>query len=256
MIRNLTTTRVATRSGMTLVELLVAVAVAALLILGLVTIASATSAASLLQRNQAQVQDNVRFAMNLVSGAVRQAGYSPEPWDDHFGRDAVTAESVDGGPGASDRLALRGWSDRNCFENLNPDRDAGGQPLYYLRESVFDLTGDRNLAHRCRYGPSPAELITQIPRQGVVPGIESFQVLYGEDADRDGDVERWVKAGEWSHPDHVLGVRIGMLVTSENAVLEPAAEEYELLGVAVACPPDGKLRRVFEFATAIRGRTR
>jgi type IV pilus assembly protein PilW len=241
---------------MTLLELMVAVAVAAILILGLVTIASATSAASLLQRNQAQVQDNVRFAMNLLSRAVRQAGYSPEPWNEDFGREAVTAESADGGPGASDRLAVRGWSDRNCFENLNPDRDADDQPLFYLRESVFDLTASGNLAHRCRYGPSAAELTTQIPRQGVVPGIESFQVLYGEDADGDGDVERWVKAGEWSHPDDTLGVRIGLLAAGDNAVLERSAKDYELLGVTVSRPADGRLRRAFEFATAIRGHTR
>ena len=246
----------AAHCGMTLVELLVAAVVAAMLILGLVTIASATSAASLLQRNQAQVQDNVRFAVSLVSRAVRQAGYSPEPWNDEFGREALTAETADGGPRASDRLAVRGWSDRNCFDNRNPDLDAEGQPLFYLRESVFDLTGAANLAQRCRYGPSPADLTTQIARQGMVPGIESFQVLYGEDADRDGDVERWVKAGEWSDPVDVIGIRIGLLAASEDAVLDPASRDYDVLDEAVSRPADGRLRHVFEFATAIRGRTR
>lgn len=246
----------AAHSGMTLVELLVAAAVAAVLVLGLVTIASATSAASLLQRNQAQVQDNVRFAVSLVARAVRQAGFSPEPWNDEYGREALTEETADGGVRASDRLALRGWSDRNCFDNRNPDLDAEGQPLFYLRESVFDLTGTANLAHRCRYGPSPAELVTQIRRQGVVPGIESFQVLYGEDADRDGDIERWVKAGEWSDPADVLGIRIGLLAAGEDAVLEPDSRDHDVLDATVPRPPDGRLRRVLEFATAIRGRTR
>jgi len=241
---------------MTLIELLVAAAVAAVLILGVVTIASATSAASLLQRNQAQVQDNVRFAVNLLSRAVRQAGYSPEPWNDDFGREALTAETADGGARASDRLAVRGWSDRNCFDNLNPDLDDEGQPLFYLRESVFDLTGAGNLAHECRYGPSPADLVTQIRRQGVVPGIESFQVLYGEDADRDGDVERWVRAGEWGDPSGVIGIRIGLLAAGEDAVLEPNSRDYDVLDETASRPPDGRLRRAFEFAAAIRGRTR
>lgn len=242
--------------GMTLIELLVATAVAALLILGLVTIASATSAASLLQRNQAQLQDNVRYATSLVSRAVRQAGFSPEPWDDGFGREALTAASVDGGPGSSDRLAVRTWSDRNCFENRNPDLDEAGEPLFYLRESEFDLTGNKNLAHLCRYGPSPADLTTQISRQGVVAGIESFQVLYGEDADGDGDIERWVTAGAWSDPGRVLGIRIGLLAVSEDAVGEPAARDYDVLDVIESRPADGKLRHVYQFAAAIRGRTR
>ena len=242
--------------GMTLVELLVATAVAALLILGLVTIASATSAASLLQRNQAELQDNVRYATSLVSRAVRQAGFSPEPWDEEFGRVALTAESVDGGPGSSDRLAVRTWSDRNCFENRNPDLNEAGQPLFYLRESVFDLTATRNLAHQCRYGPSLADLTTQIRRQGVVPGIESFQVLYGEDADGDGDIERWVTAGAWGDPGRVLGLRIGLLAVSDDAVGEAAALDYDVLDMTESRPADGRLRRVFQFAAAIRGRTR
>ena len=246
----------AARPGMTLVELLVATAVAAVLVLGLVTIASATSAASQLQRNEAQLQDNVRYAANLLSRAVRQAGFSPAPWDEAFRREALTAESANGGPGSGDRLAVRTWSDRNCFENRNPDLDDAGQPLFYLRESVFDLTGSKNLAHECRYGPTPADLTIQIRRQGVVPGIESFQVLYGEDEDGDGAIERWVTAGAWGDPALVLGIRIGLLAVSEDAVGEPAAHDYEVLDVTESRPADGRLRRVFQFAAAIRGRTR
>lgn len=242
--------------GMTLVELLVATAVAAILILGLVIIASGTSAASLLQRNQAQLQDNIRYATSLVSRAVRQAGFSPAPWVDAIGREALTAESADGGAGFSDRLAVRTWSDRNCFENRNPDLDEMGEPRFYLRESVFDLTGAKHLAHECRYGPAPTDLTTQIRRQGAVPGIESFQVLYGEDADGDGEVERWVTAGAWDDPGNVLGIRVGLLAVSEDAVGDAAARDYDVLDVTESRPPDGRLRRVFQFAAAIRGRTR
>ncbi len=69
------------RSGFTLLELLLATALAALLILGLVQIVSATSAAGSLQRNQAQIQDHARFAIAILSRAIRQAGYRPEPWN-------------------------------------------------------------------------------------------------------------------------------------------------------------------------------
>ena len=243
-------------SGMTLVELLVASALAALLILGLVTIVSATSAASGLQRNQAEIHDNARYGLDLMARSVRQAGFSPRPWDDAYSIEALSAETADGGPGASDRLGLRAWSDRNCFDNRNPDLDPEGEPLFYIRESMFDLTGDKNLAHRCRYGPSPAEMTTQIARQGLVRGIESFQVLYGEDADGDGNIERWVAAREWSDPAHVLGLRIGLLAASKDNPAERAANEYRVLDVTESRPPDGRLRRVFSIAAAIRGRTR
>ena len=80
-------------SGMTLVELLVASALAALLILGLVTVVSATSAASLLQRNQAEIHDNARYALDFVARSVRQAGFRPQPWDDVYSGAALTAEA-------------------------------------------------------------------------------------------------------------------------------------------------------------------
>ena len=121
---------------------------------------------------------------------------------------------------------------------------------------MFDLTGDKHLAHRCRYGPSLAEMTTQIARQGLVRGIESFQVLYGEDADGDGNIERWVAAREWSDPVHVLGLRIGLLAASEDHPAEPVANEYQVLNVTESRPPDGRLRRAFSIAAAIRGRTR
>jgi type IV pilus assembly protein PilW len=242
--------------GMTLIELLVAAALSALLILGLVTIASATSAASIVQRNHAQINDNARFAMKLLVRSIRQAGFNPEPWNESFAGVTLTDENRDGGGGSSDRLAVRTWSDRNCFDNRNPDLDEAGVPLFYIRESVFDLTGANNLAHRCSYGPSLADLTNQIPRQGLVPGIESFQVLYGEDADDDGDIERWVAAGEWADEARILGVRIGLLAAGEDAVREPGAREFDVLGVPVSRPGDGKLRRVFHFAAAIRGRAR
>ena len=245
-----------TPEGMTLVELLVAAALAAFLILGLVAIVSATSAASILQRNQAEIHDNARYALDLMARSVRQAGFSPQPWDHAYAIEALTADTVDGGPGASDRLGVRAWSDRNCFDNRNPDLDPDGEPLFYIRESLFDLTGDKHLALRCRYGPSPEELTMQIARQGLVRGIESFQILYGEDADGDGNIERWVAAGEWSAPVHVLGLRIGLLAASEDKPGEPAASEHQVLDVTESRPPDGRLRRVFGIAAAIRGRTR
>jgi type IV pilus assembly protein PilW len=242
-------------SGLTLIELLVALSLASLLILGLVQIVAAASAAGSLQLNQAQIQDHARYATNLLSRAVRQAGYRPEPWNDAFTAEAFTAESADNVTPAGDRLAVRNWSDLNCFDNRNPDRDSDGNPRFYVRESVFDVNHEGSLTYLCRYGPTTADLIVQIRRQGLVPGVESFQVLYGEDADGDGNIERWIPAGAWVDPVHVLGVQIGLLLAGEDVVAEPVARRISVLDAVMAAPPDGRLRRVFEFAVAMRGRT-
>lgn len=241
-------------SGFSLLELLLAAALAALLIMGLAQIVAAASAAGSLQRNQAQILDHARLAIGVLSRAIREAGFRPEPWNDASATAALTGDNVDGASNTSDRLAVRAWSDLNCFDNRNPDVDSEGNPLFYIRESVFDVAGAGNLTRLCRYGPSPAEMTTQVQRQGLVPGVESFQVLYGEDGDADGNVERWVPAGQWSHARRILGIRIGLLLASEDAVVEPAAAQMQVLGGTVVTPPDGKLRRAFEFAVSLRGR--
>jgi type IV pilus assembly protein PilW len=241
--------------GFTLLELLIGALLAALLTMGLVQIVAATSVAADLQRNNAQLQDHARFAIEVLSRAIREAGYRPEPWNDSWDLDALSDETVDGVSASSDRLAVRTWSDVNCFDNRNPDRDSAGQPRYYLRESVFDLTGNKGLARTCRYGPTVGELTTQVPRQGWVSGVESFQLLFGEDHDGDGNIEQWVGAGQWGDPLRILGIRVGLLLASADAVVEPDMQRFEVLDSVYLSPADGRLRRPFDLAVAIRSRT-
>jgi len=242
-------------SGFSLVELLIAAALTALLTLGLVQIVAAGSAAAGLQRNSAQLDDQARFAVDVLGRAIREAGFRPEPWNATWDLEALGEETADGVAYASDRLSVRTWSDRNCFDNRNPDRDSEGEPLFYLRESVFDLTGTRSLARLCRYGPSLAELTTQVPRQGWVPNVESFQLLFGEDIDGDDGMDHWVGAGQWQNSGRVLGIRVGLLLATAEAVVEPEAVLHELLDATHESPADGRLRRVVDLAVAIRGRT-
>ena len=242
-------------AGMTLIEVLIALALGCFLVLGLVQIVSAASLASLMQRNQAEILDRARFAIGALGRNVRQAGYRPEPWNSAYSSEALGEGSLDGAStAAGDRLELRGWSDRNCFDNRNPDLDGTGRPRFYLRESQFELTAEGSLAHTCRYGPAPGNLTTQIARQGLVPGVEAFEVLYGEDTDADGNIDRWLRAGQWANAGSVLGLRVGLLLASDDAVAEPVTATFDVFGTPLPAPADGRLRRLFDFALAIRGR--
>lgn len=240
-------------AGLTLLELVIALSLSSLLILGLVQITSAASAAGSLQRNQSLLQERARFAAGLLGRALWQAGFNPEPWNDEYSIVPLSPATADDVSARGDRLAVRAWSDRNCFDNRNPDEGPDGRPLFYLRESVFDLTADGHLAHLCRYGPSESEWVTQVRRQGLVPGIEAFQVLYGEDRDHDGLAERWVPAGQWDNPGQVLGVQVGLLVAGDDPVIEPATREFEVLDRQFAAAADGRPRQVIRIAAAIRG---
>jgi len=243
------------QTGLTLIELVIAVALSALLIFGLVQIVSAAGASSRLQDNQAQLQENARLAIQTLSKTVQQTGFNPQPWNDDFEELGFSGDTLDDVSTHSDRLAVRSWSDLNCFDNRNPAMDSDGAPAFFIRESVFDLNGDRNLTHLCRYGPSLSDLTTQIRRQGFVPGIEAFQVLYGQDSDRDGHIESWVRAGHWSDPAEVLGVKFGLLLSGEDAVAEPLARDFVVLDSVIRKRADGKLRKVVQFTAALRGRS-
>jgi type IV pilus assembly protein PilW len=242
------------RRGFTLLELLLALTLSFLLVVGLIRIVSASSASARLQDNHAQLQENARLAISRMTAAVRQAGFRPKPWEDSLTLPPLGDANLNGSSSAGDQLSLLAWSDRNCFDNLNPVRDENDDPQFYIRESTFSVKSSRNLAFRCRYGPSLTELSVEIRREGFVPGVESLQVLFGEDSDQDGNVNRWVHAGQWDDPARVLGVRFGLLLASTDAVTDKRARDYRVLDARLRKNADGRLRSVVEMAAAFRGR--
>ena len=241
--------------GMTLLELLLAVLLTSILLLGLVRFATAAGLSRQLQDSQARLQDQARSAFRLLGGVIGEAGFDPAPWTADYPLDDPFAGSTDATAASGDRLVVRTWSDRNCFDNLNPVSGPNGRPAFFLRESAFDLSAAGQLTRSCRYGPSASALTTQVRRQGQIPGVDVFQLLFGLDGDGDGNVERWVRAGDWDDPRHVLGVRLGLLLRGADPVVEPQPVEYTVLDRRVTAPADGRLRLALEFTAAVRGRS-
>lgn len=241
-------------SGFTLTELVLAMGLGTVLLLGLVQMVSAIGSTTRLQDNQAQLQDRARYAAEFLSQTIRQAGFSPQPWEEHRAITNPIEGSGNHVSSESDRLVIRSWSDRNCFDHRNPDTDAESTPLYYYRESTFELNGSGYLSLQCRYGRSESELVRQISRQGVIKGCESFQLLFAEDANSNGIVERWVNESDGSDATRVAGVRVGIILASDDPVIAPEEQNLKVLDQAFKTPRDGRLRRVFEFDVALRGR--
>lgn len=241
--------------GLTLVELLVAVLIAAFLIMGLVQIVMAARGSFQLQENQAEVQENGRYAVSTLGKLIRQTGYSPQPWNEEFESAGLTSDTQDQVSSRSDRLAIRFWSNTNCYDNRNPIKDSFGEAAFYLRESSFDLNDRNDLTHTCRYGPTEAGFITQIKRQGFVRNVESFQALYGQDDNGDGHVDRWIRAAEWADQQQILGIRIGLLLRSTDSVVERSRQDFSVLDSDYTASADGRLRLLLEFTAPIKGRS-
>lgn len=242
--------------GLSLIELMVAGLIGTMLLAGLTQVAIGARDSFTLQENTAELQEHARFALDSVGGILRQFDFTPAPWEEPAAPIGLTAETGNGVTSHGDRIVFRTWSDRNCFGALNPDLDAAGRAAFYLKELSLDLTTSGNLAHSCRYGPDEGGFVTQLPRQGMVPGVEAFQLLYAEDMDGDGGADRWVHGAEWANPDAVLGVQAAMLLASREPAGEREAITYNVLDHVFPAPADGRLRRVVTITQAFRGRVR
>jgi hypothetical protein len=237
-------------------ELLVALFLTAVMLLAMVQLVNAGASTARLQDEQADLQDRLRFAAGSIFTAVSGAGFSPEPWNGAFDRTAIGADSGDDVVFSNDRLVVRTWSDRNCFDSFNPDLDSSGRPRFYIHESAFDLNGSNFLTRTCRYGPSPTGLVTQVRRQGLLGGVEAFHLLFGEDVNGDDDIDRWVRAGDWFDEAAIKGVRAGIVLAGETPVTAPQAQLFELPGAEYRGDRDGRLRHAVEFSYSVRSRTR
>lgn len=241
--------------GMSLVELLMAMLIGAILLVGLVQIVAGARSSFRLQVGMAELQENGRFAIDSLASVLQQSDYTPEPWLDAAEQAGLTAETRDAVSSKGDRLAIRTWSERNCYGSVNTANDANGRPRFYLMESILTLSSSGNLAHTCRYGPDAKQLVTQVLNQGLLENVDAFQALYAEDGDQDGQADHWVKGGQWLDQGRISGLQIALLVRSDEAVTDGTPRAYALLDKVIKAPADGRLRRVFTYSQALRGRS-
>ncbi|MDZ4729765.1 MAG: PilW family protein [Xanthomonadales bacterium] len=234
------------QNGMSLLELLIAMALSSLLTLTLVHMAMAARNSFRLQESLAELQENARFFADLVSSSIADSAYHPEPWLHEATPIGLMPGSADGTGPNSDRLISRSWSEHNCFGTLNSATDSAGLPRFYLKESTLELNSG-SLAHSCRYGPSVDAMITQINRQGAVPQVEVFQALYASDTDGDGQIDSWLRAGQWDSPEKVRAVRLGILSSSRESIAPTQASVFQILDFSYTAPADGRLRRVASY---------
>ena len=150
-----------------------------------------------------------------------------------------------------------------------------GQATLYRAESVVYYVGlnsaNRPSLFRVRFNAAPGTALTA-DRQELVEGIESLQLLYGQDReldparsptgyiDRQGvagavEVSRTLPADGWRR---VGSVQIGILAVSPDRSNAPQSDvttnPVTALGVTFAPPNDGRYRTVYQTTVALRNR--
>ncbi len=219
------------QAGLTLVELMVSIALGLLVAMAASALLLSTKAGYVAQDEDAQIQDTGRYALELVARAVRQAAF--ENWDAReapiitsaeisaniAGMDAASLKSTTAGldsplstaVNGSDVLAVRFYGSGagaagdgtmvNCAgfgvpaPTSSDMADAGrGWSIFYVAVSA---SGEPQLY--CKYLGN-----SDWSAQAVAHGVESFQVLYGVDADEDGLADRLMTATEIKALDDAL----------------------------------------------------
>jgi type IV pilus assembly protein PilW len=275
----------ATQRGMSLVELMVAATIGLVLTVVIANLFVGTKQTYRTQDDLSRMQENLRFAFNIVGRTVRQAGYRSE-WnrgiEDVFGTGVSVIDGTNGtGANTSDTIIVRfqgsggGTSVANCL-SVNNCTGADGLVIDCLGNRVdrqmgpgsgFGITWVENWL-RVRTGGANGNnaLFCSIDRGTswveIVPDIDNMQVLYGEKTGPIA-VDRYLDASKKGpiplndlNMENVVSMRIALLHRSANlSAGETDTRTYNLVGVSVGPFNDQRIRMVATSNFVLRNRT-
>lgn len=229
-------------AGFGLIELMVA------LVLGL--IASGVAMQLLLVNNQtfahqrmvSSLEENGQLLLRYMMSDIRQAGrgtatdgtIAPVIMDT-----ALPVHSTNGASGGNDELVIRYFGLRDCQGTGNGTEQDITNHYFVSDEGVLSCTGSLTP------GTAVAELME---------GVESFQVQYGIDTDRNGEsnVTQYVNAGgQGSNP--IVAIRFAILLAGDgNSQVDATASTFYLADEVISIAADARLRKVFGSTVMIR----
>lgn len=262
------------QTGVTLVELMVALAIGMVITLA-VTQAYLTGVDA--QRSQTDLsrsQESARFSFYLLGNEIRKAGFRntfavgstaqefcatySTPGSLLIGSNDPTTLALGGSTTAtilnkSDSITLSFYGEDNAAGTAADGSilDCIGNPVRrgnLVADTLYvaaDATNNNEPTLYCSSrlnGGTP----TVTP---LIPGVDSIQFLYGDDSDADGTVNRYVPYNNISSPDNVLSVMASLVVRTANTVsLDTAQKVFNHFGTTYApsdTPPTGDTGSVY-----------
>ncbi len=188
------------QAGVTLVEMMIALTIGLFVALALGAIFVNAKSAFLAQDALANLHENERLGISVLTNEIQLAGYYPDPGNRNA-PDALPADNnpqavvtfaagqgvsgASGASGASDTLAVRfvtasGDGLMNCQGSVNA---SGSNQLV---TNVFSINASRQL--QCAVnGNEPVALVNN---------VSSMTVLYGTDGSASGNIDRYLVASE------------------------------------------------------------
>jgi type IV pilus assembly protein PilW len=235
--------------GLTLIELMVGLTIALLVLLIITQIYFGSLSTQKAQDDVTKLNESARFSFDLLSRELRKAGFRNK-WQSvsatvkHFCEaeyailglndptsiDPAQANFTGGTQidiaNNSDVLRVRYYGEDTA--STSAVLDCHGAPIaagtlvtdtLYVAQDPNNANEPTLFCHTTNSPGTPAQP-SSLP---LVAGVESLQVLYGEDTDEDGVVNRyipWISApnANQTNSDNLLSVKISLVTRSPNEV--------------------------------------
>ena len=240
-------------TGLTIVELMVAITIGMIAMIGIVNILITNSSNSRVIHILAQQQEDAMFALDKLTNDIELAAYRSkpllsnlQPFPDLTTVFPANQSYITGTNGMSlsqnDTITIRyqgsgngiGTPDgliKNC-ENISID-------AFTTNTDTFSVN-------------SNGELMCN--NMVLISNVELMKVRYGEDLTGDRNANRYISADfpgiNWQR---VVAARIALLIRSEAPVLEtPSQNNYSIFDTIYAAPSDKYLRRIYITTIKLR----
>lgn len=272
-----TARRLAHQQGFTIVEFMIAGMLGLLMLAGIIQLFLGSHQSFRLQDAMANANDGGRFALQMLTEDIQRAGWNdlengtapnvafslPIPFDPNPAVCQANGASCEGGA-ATDSASISTHSDRiqiryhGTLDCLGAEVNGGALGIvtntYFAGNFTAQDDGVVLGELRCR-GANDQE-------QPLLSNVESFQVLYGIDANGDGTPENYLDAAAVTAAmrSGIITVKVALVIASEPGVLDQARDsaldgsKLQLLGEANIVRKDKRLRRVFEKTILIPNR--
>ena len=112
--------------GLTLVEIMVAMAISLVLLAGIIQIFLGSKQAYRVQDGLARLQENGRFAMEFMGRSIREAGYADISVNPALKYTLFNGTAITGTDGTPDTITVSFDSTTDCLGNTTRNRPSAG----------------------------------------------------------------------------------------------------------------------------------
>lgn len=248
--------------GFTLVELLIALTIGLLITVLISQVFVGSKRAYATTDDLSRMQENMRYAHDLLGRSVRMASYMSAPgnlqvsFDTYPGQFDGANSAVAGADGTTNNpdsitLKFQGTADGatvDCLGNVVAE-NAISTNIF----TVETVNGVPSLTCKLLAANTPTVLVTD---------VDNMQILYGEELNGDFNADHYVPATLVADMNRVVSIRMALLFRTPNpgmrALNNPDTTQYNLLGKmlpAFSGPDATRIRRVMTVTFALRNRS-